>query len=201
MNNRLKSLFAGNSFFIFGGSLLVPVYALFADDIGATVQMTGLLFGAKFVANALADIVVMRMGDHVGRTVLTYQASMVVRALAWIYIGFEPSLTSLLIVQIVTGLAEGFGTPAFSMLMARSLDTGKHMQQWALWDLIKNPLIALSSVAGGYIVTHYGFSSMFFLMGGLAFIGGIWPVESNGHKRRKAKRAVQASYRYIFART
>lgn len=200
MNKRLKSLFIGNSFFIFGGSLLVPVYALFADDIGASIQMTGLLFAAKFVANAVADVAVMRMGDHMGRTVAVYQASMVVRALSWIYIGFEPSLLSLLLVQIVTGLAEGFGTPAFSMLMAENLDKGKKMRQWAMWDLIKNPVIAVSSIAGGYIVNLYGFSWLFFLMGGLALLGSLWPIESRGTKRRKAKQAVQASYKLIFAR-
>jgi MFS family permease len=200
MNSRLRSLFIGNSFFIFGGSLLVPVYALFADDIGASIQMMGLLFAAKFVANAFADLAVMRMGDHMGRTVMVYQASMIIRALAWIYIGFEPSLISLLLVQVVTGLAEGFGTPAFSMLMANNLDKGKHMQQWAMWDLIKNPVIAVASIAGGYIVTQLGFSSMFFIMGGLALVGGLWPVSSRGAKRRKAKQAVRASYNYLFAR-
>jgi MFS family permease len=191
---------AGNSFFIFGGSLLVPMYALFADSVGAGVQLMGLLFAAKFVANAVADLVVMRMGDHAGQTVAIYQGSMVVRAVAWIYVGLDPSLTSLLLTQIITGLAEGFGTPAFSVLMANSLDKGKHMKQWATWDLIKNPVIALASIAGGFIVSQYGFSTMFYLMGGLALIGGLYPIQDIGYRRRKAKRAVQASLQYLLAR-
>lgn len=199
MNPRLKSLIIGNSFFIFGGSLLVPVYALFSQSVGAGIQMTGILFAAKFIANAVADLIVMRMHDGFNQAVLTYRASMAVRALAWIYVGVDPSFTSLLLTQIITGLAEGFGTPAFTMIMAKSLDHGKHMKQWAAWDLIKNPLIAAAGVAAGFVVNHWGFAAMFYLMGSLAMIGALVPV--SGAKMKRSKRAIlKNSYRELFAR-
>nr|AIA14673.1 Major Facilitator Superfamily [uncultured bacterium]AIA14717.1 Major Facilitator Superfamily [uncultured bacterium] len=200
VNSKLKSLFVGNSVFIFGGSLLVPIYALFTEDIGATVQMTGLLFAAKFVATALADIVIMRIPHKFNNAVAVYQWSMFVRALAWLYIGVAPSITSLLIVQIVTGLAEGFGTPAFSTLMTNALDKKRQMQQWALWDLIKNPVLAASGIAGGFIANQYGFSVLFYAMGILALAGTLVPVGNKGLKRRKAKQYAKLSYEYLFSR-
>jgi MFS family permease len=199
MNPMLKSLFIGNSIFIFGGSLLVPVYALFATDIGASVVMTGLLFGAKFIATAVADLIIMKWPHWFKSTILVYQLSMFIRGAAWLCIGFYPSIEMLLIVQVITGLAEGFGTPAFSMLMANALDKGRQMQQWALWDLIKNPVLAASGIAGGYIVSNAGFPVLFYVMGVLALLGSIIPVDSKSVKRRKVSRYVRTKYRLLFS--
>lgn len=197
---RLKSLCISNSIFIFGGSLLVPIYALFTADIGASVFMTGVLFAAKFLATAVADIIIMKLPHRFRDAVAVYQWSMFIRAVAWIYVGLNPSIPSLLIVQAVTGLAEGFGTPAFSLLMAGSIQEGKQLQQWALWDLIKNPVLAASGVMGGYIANEFGFSALFYSMGAIALIGVVIPVGQRGGRRRKARNFALASYQYFFSR-
>jgi MFS family permease len=200
MNNRLKSLVIGNSFFIFGGSLIIPVYALFAEDIGAGVQLMGILFAVKFIANAVADLIIMHMPDNHERTVAIYRGSMVIRGFAWLCVGLFPSIPMLLAVQIVTGLAEGFGTPAFSTLMANSLDKGKHMKQWATWDLIKNPLIAAGGVLSGTVVNAYGFGAMFYMMGSLAIIAALIPVAPLLPGKTQKKFSFAAGYDYLFSR-
>jgi sugar phosphate permease len=196
MNSRLRSLVIGNSIFIFGGSLLVPVYALFTQSLGASIRMTGILFASKFVANALADIVVMRYHHKLPSSTDTYRISMAVRGAAWVCVGLYPSVLMLLAVQIVTGLAEGFGTPAFSLLMANNLDKGKDLKQWATWDLIKNPLIAISTTAGAWLVAGQGFALIFYLMGGMAIAAAFVPF---GKTRRRKPKVVQAAYQLLFA--
>ncbi|HEX8389916.1 MAG TPA: MFS transporter [Candidatus Saccharimonadales bacterium] len=191
MNVRIKGLMLGNSFFILAGSILVPVYALFSASIGAGVELAGLLFATKFVANAFADLIVLGIKDRVDFTELVYKLSMAVRGAAWIYLGLFPSIQSLLIVQIITGLAEGFGTPAFSSLFADSLDRNKHMKEWAIWDLIKNPLIAVGSALSGWLVANSSFEMLFYIMGTLAIIGSFIPIRrvsvASASKKYKAK--------------
>ena len=100
----------------------------------------------------------------------------------------------LFLVQIIFGIGEAIGTPAFDGLYSRHLDKGKYVSEWGLWESLDYIVAGVAAVIGGFLAKIYGFKFLFIVMLILSFIGliislflmrEIKPVKKA--KRRKKK--------------
>lgn len=176
MNRYLKTLLVSNTLFVFAGNLFVPVYAIFVYQIGGGAVLAGLLYGVHFGSNFLADFLVVRTVDRKLNVENILQANYWIRGFCWLALGFYPSLVVLFLVQIIIGVCEAFGSPAFNSLVSDHLDRQRHIREWGYWEILKNPAIALAAVTSGLVVSRFGFPALFFLMSFLSLSSLVFYV-------------------------
>ena len=86
----------------------------------------------------------------------------------------EPKVFTLLLVQIVISFGEAVYAPAFDAVYSKHLDGRKAGQQWGAWESLNYFTTAIGAVAGGIIVTQFGFNMMFIIMAILCLGSAIY---------------------------
>lgn len=170
MNTKLKFLLLSNAFLVFAGNLLLPVYAIFVLKLGGSVELAGILVGIQFISSFLVSLWVISLKDKSNLDGRMLKVNFLMRSFAWFCVGLWPTISVLLISQIIFGISDGLGAPAFNALVSENLDKKSHIREWGVWELIKNPVIAMASISGGFVATWFGFSFLFFFMAILAFL-------------------------------
>lgn len=169
MNNTLKILYLSNTVFVFAASLLTPVYALFITKIGGGAELAGILFGIEFISVSLVSLVIIRLKDRTSLDHKLLHIGFLMRGFCWLLLAFIQTIPILLVVQVLTGIAEAVATPAFQTLVSEHLDREKRLTDYSKMELIKNPVIAIASILSGFIIARFGFNTLFGLMAIFAF--------------------------------
>ncbi len=169
-NKSLKTLFIFNGIFVFAGSLLGPLYALYVGTFDKNILSVSTTWASFLVATFIFTIIVSKIGDKIKEKEYLLMAGFLVRAIAWFMFVFAGNVFHFVLLQILLGLGEALGTPAFDAIFAEHLDGGKHIKEYADWKLITNGTTAVGTIMGGLIVTTIGFSWLFATMSGLALV-------------------------------
>lgn len=171
-NRALQALLFGNSLILISLGMLVPIYALFVEEIGGNALSAGVTAGALAFASALSALVSGKLIDRFSPN-QTYNFLVT----GWTLIGISAliyllvnSVVVLFLVQIFTGFVKTISAPAFDTLYARHLDKGSTGQEYGLWEASFFITSGIGSVAGGLLVTSYGFNGVFLGMALLAFL-------------------------------
>ena len=173
MNTALKVLYASNGLFVFAGSMLVPLYALFEESVGASIFIVSTLAATQLASKLVTTIFLRFVGDGIKEKEYLLIIGFILRAFGWVGLIFSPSLAGLFIVQIILGVGDGMGSPAFRAMFATHLDVGHEVKRYSDWELILGFAGATGALLGGYIVTMFGFLTLFALMSILAIISAV----------------------------
>lgn len=169
MNKSLKLLLGINSIFVLAGNLLGPLYAVYIEGLGGSIAMVSGTWSVMLLTTTLVNFILIRYGDRVREHEYFLMAGFLFRAIAWIGFASAHNLTSIILLQIVVGLGEAVGSTGFDAIMAEHLDGGSHIRDYSVWKTISNVLASIAAIVGGFVVTWYGFSPMFYFMGAVAF--------------------------------
>jgi len=169
-NKALQTLYIFNGIFVLAAWALIPIYALFAEEIGANLFTVSVLAAVLFASRALFVLLVRFFGDDICEKEYMLLAGFLVRALAWAALIFADSVVWLFVIQIFMGFGHAVGTPAFSALFARHLDKGREIEEFADWQIVSQLMAGVGSFTGGVVVTYFGFDTLFMIMSVLAFI-------------------------------
>jgi len=169
-NKPLKTLFIFNGIFVFAGSLLGPLYALYVGTFDKNILSVSITWATFLVATFVFTLIVSKIGDGVKEKEYLLMAGFLVRAVAWFMFIFAGSIFHFVLLQALLGLGEALGTPTFDAIFAEHLDGGKHIKEYADWKLIVNGTTAVGTILGGLVVTTLGFGWLFAIMSGLAVV-------------------------------
>ena len=175
-NPALKTLYVYNGIFVFAGSLLGPLYAVYVGLIDSAIMAVSISWAVFLLATLGFTTLVSRFGDRVEQKEYMLLVGFAIRAIAWFLYMFVASIPHLIFLQIFLGLGEAFGTPAFQAIFAEHLDDGRHIKEYADWRMVSLAATGVSTVIGGIIVSTVGFLWVFALMSALATIAffGVW---------------------------
>ena len=169
-NKALRTLYIFNGIFVFGGGLLGPLYAIFVNTIDNNILAISISWFAFLISSTLFMLIIRTYGDMVKEKEYFLLGGFLIRAIVWFIFPFTSTLLMLVILQILLGLGEALGTPAFDAIFAEHLDKDKHIKDYTDWKLISSLVGAFAVLAGGFIVKFQGFNLLFFTMGTLALI-------------------------------
>jgi hypothetical protein len=170
LNNSLKTIFFSYSFFYFADSLIVPLFALFTTNIGGGIEIVGLLFGLRTFVSAITGLIMSRIHDSGNRNSLFVKINLIARAVVWLVIAFYVNVPVFIAAQIIIGITDGIGTPAFNSLVSTNLNKNKTIGGWAVWHILGSLSVAIANASGAVILAYSSFQTMFILMAGIAFI-------------------------------
>lgn len=172
-NGALKTLYIFNGIFVLAASMLAPIFAFFAEDIGASIFQVSLLASVFFFSKIIVTLIVRKFGDGMKEKEFLLLGGFLVRALAWFSLIFITSISSLFLVQILLGLGEAIGNPSFNAIFAKHLDKGRQIKEYSEWGIVVTLSAGTGTLIGGYVVSRYGFQPLFAIMSLLAVVSFI----------------------------
>lgn len=158
------------------GSLLGPLYAVFVEKFAGfdnKVMAVSFSWTIFLVSTTVFTYIISRLGDRVKRREQLLLAGFLLRAVGWFLFIFVGNIYSLIALQILLGLGEALGGPAFDTIFAEHLDNGQHVAEYSNWKLIANITTALGTMVGGFIVVGFGFQVLFAIMSALAIVSSV----------------------------
>ena len=169
-NKALTTLYIFNGFFVLAGAMLAPIFAFFAEDIGASIFQVSLLATAFLFSKIIFTLIVRKFGDNIQEKEYLLLGGFFVRSIAWFSLVFVSSIPALFLIQILLGVGEALGNPAFDSIFAKHLDEGKQIKEYSEWGIVATLGAGIGTLVGGYIVTNYGFQPLFITMSIIALI-------------------------------
>jgi MFS family permease len=173
VNRSLKTLFVLNAVFVFAGNLLGPLYAIFAQSIDSKILSVSYSWAALLLSTVVFMFIVGKFGDRIKEKEYLLAAGYAVRAIAWFGYIFVTNIYSLLVIQVISGLGQALGTPAWDVIFAKHLDRNKEIMDYSDWSILSYLVMAISILVGGAVVTAFGFDMLFAIMGTLALIAFV----------------------------
>ena len=164
MNRVLRILLGAEGFSILAAGMFGPIYAIFVENIGGDILEAG---GAYALFCLAAGILMFLMGrwedrvKHKEKLVIIGYLLGSVGILGYIFIS---SPLHLFIVQIILGLSEAIGSPAYDSMYSRNLDKGKYASEWGVYESMDYIVTGIAAVFGALIAATFGFQYLFIIM-------------------------------------
>ena len=172
-NKSLLSLFLINGIFVFASSLFGPLYAVYIEKLGTGILSASLTWSVMLVTTTLVTMVVAKYGDKVKEKEYLLIAGFIIRSIAWFSYTIIQNVPQLIIVQVLVGIGEAVGSPAFDAIFADHLDKKSEIMEYSGWKVLYNLVAALGTGIGGVLVVSFGFNIMFYVMSTLAATSAV----------------------------
>ncbi len=169
-NNALRALFVYNAVFVMAISMLGPLYAVYVEKFVDGVTAITISWAAFLISTSVFTYIVSKTGDRMKEKKHLMLAGYLARMLGWILLIFVHSLETLILVQVLLGIGEALGTPAFHAIFAEHLDRNEHIREYSNWLLIANITSAIGIILGGIVVDNLGFRTLFLIMATLSMV-------------------------------
>jgi len=141
------------------GSFVVPFLALYLTRLGYTLADAGLAIGAYGVGNLIASLLGGHLADTIGRR-KTILLSLFSGAGAMLLLSQAHSLTMIIGLSLLTGLASEFYRPACSALLTDLVPPDQRVTAFAAYRMSFNAGWAFGPATAGFLATK-GFFWLF----------------------------------------
>ena len=162
---------AATYFFWISLYLYVPVLPLQARELGANLEMVGLVIAAYAIGQILLRIPVGVGSDIIGRKPFAV-AALVLAALGALWLGLAPNPWSLFAARTLTGIAAA-GWVAISVLFASYYSPDKSSRAMAVLMSVNTLSLVTATFVGGIVAEYFGNLSTFYGASGMGFAGAM----------------------------
>jgi MFS family permease len=171
MKKELKVLLWASGFMMLAGGLFGPIYAVFVEEIGGDVLTAGGAYSAFALSAGVLIFFLSKWEDHHKHAEKLVIAGYVLALMGTLGYLFVKTPMHLFVVQIIFGIGEAIGTPAYDGIYSRNLDKGKYISEWGAWESMAWIIQGISAAVGGLIAAVFGFQVLFGIMAGLSLTG------------------------------
>lgn len=165
----LRILLATNGLILFAGAMLGPIYALFVDEVGGDILDAGLAGGIFALTAGVTTIIAGKYADRIKETELFVVVGYALIGTGFLLYTQVHSVMTLLLVQVLIGIAEALYSPAFDALYSNHMDRRRSGTEWGTWEAMNYFTTAAGAAIGGLVASIFGFDTLFLIMAVLAF--------------------------------
>jgi MFS family permease len=171
-NKSLRVLLITNGSILVSFAMLAPIYAVFVEKIGGDILDANYAYAVFAFAGGVITLVSSRIADVINKKYVIIAGYLLI---ACGFMGYTQvdSVTELLIVQAIIGTGEAIYSPSFDALYSKHLDSGKYASEWGAWESMNYFCVAFGAIAGGLLVSKFGFDALFVIMGAVSFVSAL----------------------------
>ncbi len=163
--------------------LLIPVMALYASELGASIGIIGLIIGLYAITNTPANILFGRLIDRVGyKASLT--AGLIGDALGMFFYSLCPSWVYLALVRAFHGISGGLVGPATMSLTADYSEQTHKGRAMGFYGMSIAAATLVGYGGGGVIASRLGYKIVFLFGAVLLAIGAVLSLLLPSGKKR-----------------
>jgi len=164
--------------------MLGPIYAIFVQDIGGDILDASWAYFAFMITTGVILYLISKWEDKVKHKEKLITIGYSLTSLGVLSYVFVNNQTTLIITQIILGVAEAILLPAFDATYSSYLDKNEEASNWGAWESMWYIVTAFSCVIGGYIASSkLGFRGLFIIM----FILSLFSVVTSLNMFKKKK--------------
>lgn len=151
--------------------LYVPVLPLHARELGANLQMIGIVIAAYAIGQLLLRVPIGVGSDIIGRKPFAVGA-LVLSGMGAIWLGLAPNPWALFAARTLTGIAAA-GWVAISVLFASYYPAGRTSRAMAVIMSVNTLSLVTATFVGGIVADYFGNLSTFYGAAGIGFAGAL----------------------------
>lgn len=156
----------------------VPIFAIFLTEHihGATVEVVGISTAIYLIVRSIFEIPVGMWLDRTKTEVDDLYAAFfgtVLTALVFFSYNFISDVWQLYMAQAFWGIGSAIAFPGWYSIFTRHIDKNKKALEWSLYDVVLGVGMAAAAAVGGFLVTQYGFQTLFILAGVSTLLGAL----------------------------
>ena len=153
-----------------GVGIVVPLLPVYADSLGASGFMIGMIFGSFSLSRSFFLPYFGRKSDAVGRKPFI-TAGLFLYGVASIAFMFAKTVELLVIVRFLQGIASAMIMPVTQAYVGEIAPKGREGFTMGLFNLSMNISLSLGPILGGVVKDRFGLRAAFGCMGLLAYSG------------------------------
>lgn len=189
MKRGIKLLLLSDLWITLSLGMIGPIYAIFVEQIGGDLLDAGWAYFAFMMTTGIVLFIMGKWEDkvkHKERLLLVGYSLMALGCLSYYFVN---SQISLVITQIILGLAEAIQLPAYDALYSKYLTKDHAASEWATWESQSYIATAIAAVIGSWIATVYGFRLLFAVMFAISIASIVFSImvmrEISRNQRKK----------------
>ena len=187
LNEKIKTLIFVSNIWVFGVSLLGPLFAVYSQKIGGDIFDITSAWAAYLFVSGLAVIVVGKLSDNVSKTKLLI-AGYVIGAVSTLGYIFVENPVQLIFLQAWLGLSDALISPTWDSLYSQYGSRKKSGLEWGLADGLPSIVQGCAVILGGVIVSYFSFKPLFITMALIQLIAAGYTLNMLRYEKNKAKR-------------
>ncbi len=173
MKRGLYFLLAADAWANLALGMLGPIYAIFVEEIGGDILDASWAYFAFTFTSGVMIYLIGRWEDRVKHKEKLIVGGYALTAIGALGYMFVDSQTSLIIVQVVLGIATAILNPAFDALYSHYVIKENETSNWGAWEGMGYIVAAIAAIIGGYTAHTFGFTALFVIMFVAALTGAI----------------------------
>ncbi len=187
MNKGLKVLLISDSLITLALAMVGPIYAIFVQQIGGDLLDASWAFFAFLLTSGIVVFLLGQWEDHIKHKEKFITLGYAFTALGCLSYVFVNSQLTLVLTQVILGLAEAVQLPAYDAMFTAYVDKKHSASEWSLWESLYYFMTAFGALIGGYVAKLFGFRHLFFAMFIISSIGVVYSLFlfGNGLKQKK----------------
>lgn len=170
----LKILLSTNGLYYMAGAMIGPIYALFVEEIGGDLLDASYAFSVFAIAAGITAYISGKYTDQIKENELIIAFGYFIISIGYFYYIFVGSVWQLFISQALIGLGGAVYSPAFDALYSLKLKKNNAGMAWGMWEIMYYFTTAAGALIGGFVVTYFGFTPLFIIMGSLALMSALY---------------------------
>lgn len=174
MRLPFKILLFSESIILFAGALLGPIYAIFVEEIGGDILDASTAFAIFSIASGVVVFLVSRMEDKIKEQELLVALGYAIIGLGYFGYLFVQTPLHLFFLQAFIGVGIALYAPSSDAMYSKYLDHSRAVSNWGTWEGMNRFTLGAGALAGGLIVSAFGFPILFILMGTLCFASALF---------------------------
>jgi predicted MFS family arabinose efflux permease len=154
--------------------MLGPLFAVFAERVGGDIFDITAAWATYLIVTGIFNILVGALTDRKISKEKVMIAGYILNTIFTFGYLFVSSPFGLFFVQAGLGIACAMATPTWNALYAKYENKKRDGLTWGLADGEANMVTGIAIILGGFIVSHFSFTLLFFVMGCVQLIATIY---------------------------
>ena len=173
MKKGIKFLLIADSLINLVLGMIGPIYAIFVEKIGGDILDASWAYFAYLASSGFIMYLISKWEDHVKHKEKLVFFGYFLTSLGCLSYIFVFNQLSLLITQVILGIATAFLNPAFDALYSHYILKKEEASDWGSWEALGYIVTAIAALVGGYLATYSNFKFLFVVMFIVSLIGAF----------------------------
>ena len=182
---------------LLGSGIIVPLFPLYVESLGATGTSLGIIFAGFSISRALVMPFAGRLSDRRGRKLILGIGLFAYALTSFAYV-WAGSVAGLTIVRALQGIAAGMILPIAQAYVGDIAPEGEEGKWMGYFNAAFITGFGVGPLMGGTITDHFGMNYAFYAMGGLNMLAFLMvTIYLPEISRKKMEAGTKASFKDI----
>lgn len=192
MNLLYRVLVLAFTFSIFSEAILLPIYAIFVQNVGGDILDAGIAMGIFLLTQGLFTIFIHRFEWNARQRIQLLIGGWFIWVIGISLYLIVSSVWMLFLTQVLTAIGNAVADPIFDAELASHTDKDREELEWGFFEGGIDIVSGIAAILGAVVVSIYGFTVLIYLMiatATISFVVILWYVL----RLRSGKQIITAS--------